>query len=85
MSQQTLTNQEIDLIVNKAETIASGDYKTHEPTARNHAALQSLEIKTTAELIKTIRRLDEKNERLQRLLFWLSVIATVATIVALLK
>lgn len=80
-----LSSKEIDKIVAQAEGIAAGDYRTHEPTARNHAALQALEIKTNAELIKTIRQLDQKNEKLQKLLFWLSVLATVATIVALLK
>lgn len=85
MSKDSLSDQEINRIVEEADTIASGDYKTHEPTARNHAALQALEIKTNAELIRTIRQLDQKNGKLQKLLFWLSVVATVATVIALLK
>ncbi len=80
-----LSNTELDTLVQEAQSIAGGDYKTHEPTARNHAKLQALHVRTDAELIKTIRHLDEKNGKLQKLLFWLSVVATVATIVALVK
>jgi hypothetical protein len=80
-----LKNQEIDKIVEQARKIAGGNYKKAESTATNHANLQALQIKINAELIKTIRQLDEKNEKLQKLIFWLSVIATVATFVALLK
>lgn len=82
---QRLTNGEIDKIVKQATEIAAGDYKTHEPTAQNHAALQALQIKINVELIKTIRELDAKNEKLQKFVFWLSVVATIATVVALLK
>lgn len=82
---QILSNEELDKLVKKAEKIATGDYRSHIDTATNHAALQSLHVKTDAELIKTIHQLDEKNGKLQKLLFWLFVIATVATIVALLK
>jgi signal transduction histidine kinase len=80
-----LKNQEIDKIVEQARKIASGNYKKAVSTATNHANLQALQIKINAELSKTIRHLDEKNEKLQKLLFWLSIVATVATIAALLK
>lgn len=82
---QILNNDELDKLVGEAQDIAQADYSSHEPTARNHAALQSRLVMVNAELIKTIRHLDEKNGKLQRLLFWLSVVATVATLVALLK
>lgn len=82
---QVLSNEELDKLVQEAQEIAAGDYKEHEPTARNHAKLQALHVRTDAELIKTIRQLDEKNSRLQQLVLWLSVVATVATIVALVK
>jgi hypothetical protein len=77
--------KEIDKVVKEAEAIASDDYTSHEPTARNHARLQALQIKINGELIKTIRSLDAKNAKLQRLLFWLSVIATFSAVIALLK
>jgi len=80
-----LSDQAINNIVKKSQTIANGDYKTHEPTARNHAALQALQIKINAELIKTIRNLDQKNEKLQRFIFLLTIVATLATVVALAK
>jgi hypothetical protein len=79
------SDKEIDKVIKQAQNIASGDFATHEPTARNHAALQALQIKINGELIKTIRGLDAKNAKLQKLLFWLSVIATFSAIVALLK
>jgi hypothetical protein len=82
---QILTDDQIANIIGEADNIAKADYKEPEPTARQHAKLQSLQIKVNAELIKTIRHLDEKNGKLQKLLFWLSVVATVATVVALLK
>jgi|KBSSwiStaDraftv2_1062776.scaffolds.fasta_scaffold1200196_1 hypothetical protein len=78
-------NKEIDRVVKEAREIAAADYRSHEPTARNHAALQALQIKINGELIKTIRSLDAKNAKLQKLLFLLSVVATFAAIVALLK
>ena len=78
-----IRNDEINAVVNEAKEIAAGDYRTHEPTARNHAALQALQIKVNSELIKTIRNLDRKNATLQKFIAVLSVIATVATIVAL--
>lgn len=80
-----LTDDELDKLVENARDIAAGNYNSHVETATNHAALQALNVQTNTELIKTIRKLDEKNRKLQQLLFWLSVIATVATIVALLK
>jgi hypothetical protein len=85
MLQFMRTNQDIEADVEEAAAIAKGNYERAESTARNHASLQALQIKVNAELIKTIRHLDEKNERLQKLIFWLSVIATIATIVALYK
>lgn len=78
-------DDQIDELVKKAEQIVRGKYDTHEPTAKNHAALQGLEIKVTGELIKTIRALDAKNSRLQRTVLWLSVVATFAALVALFK
>ncbi len=78
-------DKEIDKVIKQAEKIAAGDYATHEPTARNHAALQALQIRVNGELIKTIRSLDAKNAKLQRLLFWLSVVATVSAVIALLR
>jgi hypothetical protein len=80
-----ISDKEIDKVIKQAQAIAAGDFATHEPTARNHAALQALQIKTNGELIKTIRSLDAKNAKLQKLLFWLSVVATFSAIVALLK
>ena len=80
-----INNNEIDRVVKEAKKIAASDYTSHEPTARNHAALQALQIKINGELIKTIRSLDAKNAKLQKLLFLLSVIATFSAIVALLK
>ncbi len=78
-------NDQIDELVKKAEEIVKGDYNTHEPTAKNHAALQALEIKVTGELIKTIRVLDEKNSKLQKTVLWLSIIATISALIALFK
>lgn len=80
-----VNNHEIDQLVKKAEEIVKGDYNTHEPTAKNHAALQALEIKVTGELIKTIRVLDEKNSKLQKTVLWLSIIATISALIALFK
>jgi hypothetical protein len=80
-----MDNSQIDQIISQAEAIASGDYKTHEPTARNHAKLQALLVATNGELIKTIRSLDAKNGRLQKQVFLLSIIATIASIIALFK
>jgi NTP pyrophosphatase (non-canonical NTP hydrolase) len=80
-----ITNNELDELVKDAQDIAAGDYAAHEPTARNHAALQARLVMVNAELIKTIRHLDEKNGKLQKLLFWLSAVATVATLVALFR
>lgn len=76
---------EIDETVAEAEQIAGGDYRTHEPTARNHAKLQALQIRTNSELIKTIRHLDAKNAKLQKSVAILSVVATLAAIIALFK
>ena len=78
-------DKEIDKVIDEAKQLVAGDYSTHEPTARNHAALQALQIRVNGELIKTIRSLDAKNAKLQKLLFWLSVVATVSAIIALLK
>ncbi len=79
------SDKTIDKVIEQAQGIASGDFKTHEPTARGHAELMALQIKINGELIKTIRALDRKNAKLQQLLFWLSVIATLSAIIALLK
>jgi hypothetical protein len=82
----SLSNSELDNWANKAQEIAEkGHYTDSTSTAKNHATLQSLIVLSNAELIKTIRHLDEKNGKLQKLLFWLSVIATIATVTALLK
>ena len=81
----TVGNTEIDKVIKQAEQIAAGDYRSHEPTARNHAALQALQIKINGELIKTIRSLDAKSARLQKLIFLLSIIATLCAVVAVLK
>lgn len=81
----TVSEKEIDKVIKQAEKIAAGDYQSHEPTARNHAALQALQVKINGELIKTIRGLDAKNAKLQRLLFWLSVVATISAVTTLLK
>lgn len=80
-----VNDKQIDRIVKKAEEIVGGDYNTHEPTAKNHAALQALNIKVNGELIKTIRALDEKNSKLQKSVLLLSVIATVSALIALFK
>ncbi len=82
---KVITSEDIYRVINEAQAIAKGNYKQAESTARNHASLQALQIRVNAELIKTIRHLDEKNEKLQKLLFWLSLVATLATIVALIK
>ena len=78
-------NNQIDRLVDNAQVIARGDYQTHEPTAKNHAALQALEIKVTGELIKTIRSLDEKNSKLQKTVLLLSIVAAVSALIALFK
>ena len=80
-----LSNTVIDRIVSEAQEIAVGDYKEHEPTARNHAALQAKIIEVNGELIKTIRQLDAKNSKLQLYLAWLALVATAASLIALLK
>lgn len=80
-----MDNTEIDQAVQEAEAIAAGNYKKHEPTARNHAKLQALEIKINSELIKTIRGLDAKNTRLQKSVVLLSIVATMSAVVALFK
>jgi hypothetical protein len=80
-----VNNDQIDQLVKKAEQIVRGNYDTHEPTAKNHAALQGLEIKVTGELIKTIRALDAKNSKLQKTVLWLSIVATVSALIALFK
>lgn len=84
MKKHILNNQEIDRVIRQAQEISEGNYKQAESTAKNHASLQALQIKVNAELIKTIRHLDEKNSNLQKYLLWLSVAATVATLAALL-
>ena len=81
----TLSSTAIDQIVVEAQKIAAGDYKEHEPTARNHAALQAKIIEVNGELIKTIRLLDAKNSKLQLYLAWLALVATAASLIALLK
>ena len=80
-----VNNSQLDQLVKKSEEIVHGNYETHEPTAKNHAALQALEIKVTSELIKTIRILDEKNSKLQNTVLWLSIVATVSALIALFK
>ena len=80
-----LSNAELERLAGEAEHIAAGDYRTHEPTARNHAKLQALQIKINGELIKTIRQLDDKNGKIQKLLVVLSIVATLSTVIALLK
>lgn len=80
-----MNNLEIDQTIKAAEAIVGGDYKQHEPTARNHAQLMALQIKINGDLIKTIRNLDAKNSKLQKSVAWLSVVATVASIIALFK
>lgn len=80
-----VNNAQIDRLVKKAEQIVKGKYDTHEPTAKNHAALQGIEIKVTGELIKTIRALDEKNSKLQKTVLWLSFVATISALIALFK
>lgn len=84
MKKDILSSEQINKVVRQAQKISEGDYKQAESTAKNHATLQALQIKVNAELIKTIRHLDEKNGKLQKLLFWLSVVATFATLAALL-
>lgn len=76
---------EIEGVVASAKMIAEGDYSHSVSTATNHAKLQALQIKMNSELIKTIRHLDRKNSMLQKFIAVLSVVATVATVVALLK
>jgi hypothetical protein len=80
-----MNNSELDRIVKEAEKIAASDYTEHEPTARNHANLQKLQIRVNSELIKTIRNLDAKNSKLQFMVALLSVVATVAAVIALFK
>jgi len=80
-----MDNHQLDKIIKDAQQIAEGDYRTHEPTARNHAKLQALQIKVNSELIKTIRILDDKNSRLQKMIAVLSVVLAAAAIVALFK
>jgi cytochrome oxidase assembly protein ShyY1 len=80
-----MEDQQIDKVVAEAEEIAASDYKQHESTARNHAKIQALLVRTNGELIKTIRSLDAKNSKLQYQVRWLSVIATIAAIIALFK
>jgi hypothetical protein len=78
--------KQIDKVIAQAQEIAARDnYASHEPTARNHAELQALQIQVNGELIKTIRGLDAKNAKLQRLLFWLSLIATASALIALFR
>lgn len=76
---------EIESVVDEAKQIAEGDYTHSVSTATNHARLQALQIKMNSELIKTIRHLDRKNSVLQKFIAVLSVVATIATVVALLK
>lgn len=76
---------EIDSTVAEAKKLAEGDYSHSVSTATNHAKLQALQIKMNSELIKTIRHLDRKNSVLQKFIAVLSVVATIATVVALLK
>jgi hypothetical protein len=71
--------------IQEAEAIAEGNYKQAESTARNHAKLAALQIKVNGDLIKTIRHLDAKNARLQKYVAFLSVVATLAAIIALFK
>jgi hypothetical protein len=85
MSSKEISSQQIEAIVRQAQEIAAGDYTEAETTARNHAALQAKIIQINGELMKTIRHLDSKNSTLQKFVAWLSLVATVATVVALLK
>jgi hypothetical protein len=80
-----MNDLEIDQIVAQAETIAGGKYAAHEETAKNHAKIQSLLVRTNGELIKTIRHLDAKNSKLQRQVAILSGVATIAALIALFK
>ena len=80
-----MNDQQIEETIAQADAIAASDYKQHESTARNHAKIQALLVRTNCELIKTIRKLDAKNSKLQQQVAWLSVIATVAAIIALFK
>jgi hypothetical protein len=84
-SSSILSNKAIDELIQEAHDIAGGDYKNHEATARNHAALQSRIIQVNGELIKTIRQLDAKNSSLQKIVAWLALVATVASVIALAK
>lgn len=60
MKEKILDTQDIDKVVAQAQEIAGGRYDKAEITAKQHATLQSLQIKINAELIKTIRHLDKK-------------------------
>lgn len=80
-----MDDKAINETVAEAEKIAASDYKAHEPTARNHAKLQALQIRTNSELIRTIRNLDAKNSKLQKSVAILSVVATAAAIIALFR
>jgi len=80
-----MDSNQLDKIVKEAEKIAGGDYATHEPTARNHAKLQALQIKVNSELIKTIRILDDKNSKLQVMIAVMTVFVAAAAIIALFK
>jgi len=80
-----MDNTELNKLAEEVDSIVGGNYKTHEVTARNHAKIQSLLVKTNIELIKTIRDLDSKNSKLQNQVKWLSVIAVLASVIALFK
>ncbi len=80
-----MKDTELSKLVKEAESIVGGNWDSHADTARGHAKIQSLLVATNVELIKTIRELDHKNSRLQKLVFLLSVVATFAAIVALIK
>ena len=77
-----MNDKQLDKLVAETEELVKADYATHEATARNHAKIQSSLVRSTVELIKTIRTLDNKNSRLQHQVAQLTKIATVTTVVA---
>lgn len=80
-----MDDSKLNNAIKEANDIAAGNYKEHEPTARNHAKLQALQITINSELIRTIRHLDTKNSKLQKQVAILSIVATAASIIALFK
>ena len=80
-----MDRKQLDKLVTETEAIVESNFNSLEVTVRNHATIQSSLVTTNVELIKTIQDLDSKNSKLQKQLFWLSLIATFAAIVALFK